>query len=782
MRRSLMSAALIVSLVVPTVLVRQPAAVAADDGDTPHPPGPCADLTVPEENHSSIRLRVDQPADSERLAVGADGKITVKGILHKQATMVEVEDDRVTAHDFTLGPPPDDVAAWASSWTTTLRPAHLGANQLCVRAKRDPKRTARIRRDFTVVDLIPPSNVGGLTVGGLTSTSAKVSWNAATDNFGLAGYDVSVDGGAAHRTTVGTRSYTITGLNAESTHTVSVVAVDLAGNKSVTPATTSFTTLAPPSPSDPQTGIVFAPEQGAATASWHPVAADASYRSYLDGQALEDFTLEQYCVDASGNPASPCTAQDVIKYPLTYLDQSTPYAFKMEALAADGTVARSLDGEFTTTAGPAVVSPATTQLNASEASSCAGQGGDFYVTAAARGKVSLPSGSTPIFDGCYRVSNNSCIDAFLPPSGNKVLKCVDDITRLLYSTAPTGRGPVISSLDGVADYLRAPSLVPGSLIEPITWCAESTACTVVVEEAAEAVEMVEIATVSSAVASFLVVAAEGIGLGLVLGALLAILFPSEIAIGGLLEYPIETDTDFDTFDNWGADDGEWYNSLKIYAETVKTTKLVAGRDNIPFAWTDADDAALKRTIDTACATQQNSQAIAAGCGDGFAVYVPGGLNYQFRPMKETGTHIVKAMGDGSFPQPPTRAAWFYPAYSKGGAAATAAGYKRYWYDTLAFRPNACTGRGAGKTCDEFPFWTTNQAVNLSGQLADILPVPTTESSPQGNDLAQFYDQCHVDDTDHFIVLPIKPWVAAGGPSFGFRVTQAGTSLCLVPTP
>jgi hypothetical protein len=82
-----------------------------------------------------------------------------------------------------------------------------GANTLCARAKRDPKRSARIQRSFTVVDLIPPSDVPGLTISNITATGAKATWGAATDNYGLAGYAVTVDGGPAHRTTVGTRSY-----------------------------------------------------------------------------------------------------------------------------------------------------------------------------------------------------------------------------------------------------------------------------------------------------------------------------------------------------------------------------------------------------------------------------------------------------------------------------------------------------------------------------------------------------------------------------------------------
>ncbi|MBB4774847.1 hypothetical protein [Actinomadura livida] len=61
-----------------------------------------------------------------------------------------------------------------------MRPPHLGSNKLCARAERDPKRTARIERSFTVVDLIPPSDVPGLTVGNITANSARASWGATT--------------------------------------------------------------------------------------------------------------------------------------------------------------------------------------------------------------------------------------------------------------------------------------------------------------------------------------------------------------------------------------------------------------------------------------------------------------------------------------------------------------------------------------------------------------------------------------------------------------------------
>jgi hypothetical protein len=71
-----------------------------------------------------------------------------------------------------------------------------------------------------------------------------------------------------------------------------------------------------------------------------------------------------------------------------------------------------------------------------------------------------------------------------------------------------------------------------------------------------------------------------IGIALVLAVLLTFVFTTELGIAGILEYPIDFRTDFDTFDNWGENQGEWYDSLKIYAETIKTTNQLAGQNNL----------------------------------------------------------------------------------------------------------------------------------------------------------------------------------------------------------
>ncbi|MGC5306642.1 NucA/NucB deoxyribonuclease domain-containing protein [Micromonospora zamorensis] len=771
--RSLRATALAVALVLPVTLISAPPAQAAPEAVTEAQLPACADPSVPEDiNHASIRL--EGPTAGSEVAVDANGKIAINGYLHKQATMVDVSIEKTTSSSFTFGPPPPGVTNWSASWTTSMRPPHLGPVQVCSRAQREPGRYAKILRDITVVDLIPPSNVPSLAVGTITATSAKVTWGAATDNYGLAGYEVTVDGGTPQRTTVGTRSYSITGLQPTSNHTVSVVAIDLAGNRSATPARASFTTDALPPPPDVDAGLTLDPDEGGATASWHPdPTKEASYRAYLDDQIYDQFSVEQLCEDGNGNVANPCTADSVIKLPIEPLEEYTPYAFRVEALRADGTVARELAGDFTTMIHVDEVSPATTQTTASETSQCAGAGGDFYIAASARSTVPVPAGSTEVFLGCYRASNSSCLDAFLPPSGEKLLDCADNITDMLFAVAPSGRGPVISSVDAPQARLLVPSPVA-----PIAWCA-SGACATLLAPIAETVEVVAVAPAAAAGISWIVVGAAGIGIGLVLGVLLAILFPSTIGVNGLIEYPIEHDVDFDTFDNWGLDEGEWYNSLKVYAEVIKTTKLVADQRDLDFAWDSSEDSRLKRIIDAACTAQRGTQG-KAGCDDNVIVYVPGAKNYRGADMTETGRHIVTAMGDGGFPQPPTRAVWFYPARSEGGQAARSRGYTRSWFSTPQFMPNACDVRVPGQTCDEFPFWSTDQAVDLTGQLASLKLVSSAESLPQGNDLSAFYGKCKVTNETKFIVLPVKPWVEAGGLSFAFKVSGGGASLCMTP--
>src|SRR4051794_12543982 len=167
--RTMLSAALAITIILPGVVVNAPSAAAAAD-HTP-PPAPCAGMTKPELNDLLIGLRGDEPARGGQAAVDEHGNIAVHGGLAKLASMVDVTDENAASTDFHYGPPPILDLLWAKSWKTSLRPPHLGDNKLCARAQLIPRHTAQILRSFKVVDLIPPSGVTGLTVGAVTASS-----------------------------------------------------------------------------------------------------------------------------------------------------------------------------------------------------------------------------------------------------------------------------------------------------------------------------------------------------------------------------------------------------------------------------------------------------------------------------------------------------------------------------------------------------------------------------------------------------------------------------------
>ncbi|ATE54663.1 cellulase family glycosylhydrolase [Actinosynnema pretiosum] len=90
-------------------------------------------------------------------------------------------------------------------------------------------------------DTTAPTAPTGLAVGTTTASSVALSWQAATDDVGVTGYDV-YRGGAKVGTSA-TTSYVDTGLSGATTYSYSVRARDAAGNTSAASASRSATTL-----------------------------------------------------------------------------------------------------------------------------------------------------------------------------------------------------------------------------------------------------------------------------------------------------------------------------------------------------------------------------------------------------------------------------------------------------------------------------------------------------------------------------------------------------------
>ncbi|WP_144941335.1 fibronectin type III domain-containing protein [Paenibacillus sp. 32O-W] len=135
-------------------------------------------------------------------------------------------------------------------------------------------------------------NGSELTVSDITQTSVKLSWPTATDNVGVTGYRIYVNGTEHETVGGGVNGTTVTSLAADTTYMFKVIAYDAAGNESAA-LTTSAKTL--PEPSEPDTEAPQWPDDSELTISdvtqtsvklsW-PSATDnvrvTGYRIYVD--------------------------------------------------------------------------------------------------------------------------------------------------------------------------------------------------------------------------------------------------------------------------------------------------------------------------------------------------------------------------------------------------------------------------------------------------------------------------------------------------------------------
>ncbi|MCP3768366.1 cellulase family glycosylhydrolase [Streptomyces sp. MAR25Y5] len=93
-------------------------------------------------------------------------------------------------------------------------------------------------------DTTAPTAPGTPAASSVTSSSATLSWAAATDGTGVTGYDVVriSGGGETVATTTASTSATLTGLTPETSYTFAVYARDAAGNRSPRSGTVTVTT------------------------------------------------------------------------------------------------------------------------------------------------------------------------------------------------------------------------------------------------------------------------------------------------------------------------------------------------------------------------------------------------------------------------------------------------------------------------------------------------------------------------------------------------------------
>ena len=137
-------------------------------------------------------------------------------------------------------------------------------------------------------DTSPPTTPGSISTSGATQTSLIVLWAASSDDVGVSGYGVYVNGASVGETP--SRSMTLTGLNCGTSYSISVDAYDAAGNRSAPATTTASTnacavvdTTAPTAPTGlTRTGNTTTTISVSWTAATDNIAV-AGYRVYRNG-------------------------------------------------------------------------------------------------------------------------------------------------------------------------------------------------------------------------------------------------------------------------------------------------------------------------------------------------------------------------------------------------------------------------------------------------------------------------------------------------------------------
>lgn len=141
-------------------------------------------------------------------------------------------------------------------------------------------------------DITPPTVPANLTATAASSSQINLSWTASTDASGVAGYRVFRNGGSTPIATVAATSYQDTGLNAGTTYSYRVAAIDASGNQSGLSNSASATTASAVSSADTQapsvpSSLVASPvSQSQILLKWNPSTdnvAVAGYRVFRNG-------------------------------------------------------------------------------------------------------------------------------------------------------------------------------------------------------------------------------------------------------------------------------------------------------------------------------------------------------------------------------------------------------------------------------------------------------------------------------------------------------------------
>ncbi|MEM6997533.1 MAG: Ig-like domain-containing protein [Patescibacteria group bacterium] len=182
-------------------------------------------------------VTIDSPLQND--AVSGTVNISISAADDIGVTSVDILiDDVVVATDTTL--------PYSYSWDTTLEAD--GPHTITTTANDAAgNSTTVVATNVTVnnTDTTPPSNVSGFTATALDANTINLAWTSATDDVAVTAYEIAEVGqglGLVATVNEPSTTFTHTGLLPGTLYSYDIVAVDAAGNKSVTATNASDTT------------------------------------------------------------------------------------------------------------------------------------------------------------------------------------------------------------------------------------------------------------------------------------------------------------------------------------------------------------------------------------------------------------------------------------------------------------------------------------------------------------------------------------------------------------
>ncbi|MGJ8743094.1 endonuclease [Polaribacter sp.] len=151
---------------------------------------------------------------------------------------------------------------------------------------------------YTSSDTEAPTVPTNLALSNITTATIDASWTASIDNEAVTKYEIYANGTLHGEST--TTTYTLTGLNSNTAYAVTVLAKDIANNKSAQSTAANATTLADTTAPSIPTNITITSETGTSfKVNWTASTDDtgvASYDVYVDGNLNGNTTETNYQV------------------------------------------------------------------------------------------------------------------------------------------------------------------------------------------------------------------------------------------------------------------------------------------------------------------------------------------------------------------------------------------------------------------------------------------------------------------------------------------------------